>query len=206
MTSAQLRATRGRRTGGVCGFATRPAPGAGRAPRRCRSRPRPRRERKPRRSFLPARERGRGACAGARSCVRARVRARVRVARVRKTSRLTGGRQHVLDEYEDGLLGAQLDALADDIHKLAHGQVGGDLAGGIKKVSARRGPVCVRVRARGCAPCVRARHCTPRAAKGCIGGGPHARAHCRRSPGPTRYFFLSMSGISDFSAFSTITW
>ena len=38
---------------------------------------------------------------------------------------LTSGRQHVPNEDEYSLLGAELDALADDIHKLAHRQVGG---------------------------------------------------------------------------------
>jgi hypothetical protein len=32
----------------------------------------------------------------------------------------TGGRQHVVDEDEDGLLGGELDALTDDVHKLTH--------------------------------------------------------------------------------------
>lgn len=38
-----------------------------------------------------------------------------------------GGRwQHLVDEDEDGLLRTQLDALADHVDELAHGQVGGD--------------------------------------------------------------------------------
>jgi len=37
-----------------------------------------------------------------------------------------GGRQDLVDEDEDGLLGRQLDALADDVDELADGQVGGD--------------------------------------------------------------------------------
>jgi hypothetical protein len=37
-----------------------------------------------------------------------------------------GGRQHLVDEDEDGLLRRQLDALADDVDELADGQVGGD--------------------------------------------------------------------------------
>jgi hypothetical protein len=35
-------------------------------------------------------------------------------------------RQHLIDEDEDGLLGRQLDALADYVDELAYGQVGGD--------------------------------------------------------------------------------
>lgn len=35
------------------------------------------------------------------------------------------GRQHIIDENEDGLLWRQLDALADDVHELAYCQVGG---------------------------------------------------------------------------------
>jgi hypothetical protein len=34
--------------------------------------------------------------------------------------------QHLIDEDEDGLLGAQLDALADHVDELAHGEIGGD--------------------------------------------------------------------------------
>ena len=34
--------------------------------------------------------------------------------------------QDLVDEYEDGLLRGELDALADDVDKLAHGEVGGD--------------------------------------------------------------------------------
>jgi hypothetical protein len=37
-----------------------------------------------------------------------------------------GRRQDLVDEDEDGLFGAELDALADDVDELAHGQVGGD--------------------------------------------------------------------------------
>ena len=37
-----------------------------------------------------------------------------------------GGGQDLVDEDEDGLLGRQLDALADDVDELADGQVGGD--------------------------------------------------------------------------------
>ena len=36
------------------------------------------------------------------------------------------GRQNLVDEDEDGLLRAELDALADDVDELAHGEVGGD--------------------------------------------------------------------------------
>ena len=36
------------------------------------------------------------------------------------------GRQHLVHEDEDGLLGRELDALADDVDELADGQVGGD--------------------------------------------------------------------------------
>jgi hypothetical protein len=36
----------------------------------------------------------------------------------------TRGRQHVLDKDEDGLLRRELDALADDVDKLADGEVG----------------------------------------------------------------------------------
>lgn len=35
------------------------------------------------------------------------------------------GRQDLVDEDEDGLLGAQLDALADDVDELANGEVRG---------------------------------------------------------------------------------
>lgn len=35
----------------------------------------------------------------------------------------TCGRQHVLDEHEDGLLWADLDSLADDIHELTHSEI-----------------------------------------------------------------------------------
>lgn len=37
-----------------------------------------------------------------------------------------GRRQQLVDEDEDGLVGGQLDALADDVDELADGQVGGD--------------------------------------------------------------------------------
>jgi hypothetical protein len=37
-----------------------------------------------------------------------------------------GGRQDLIDEDEDGLLGRQLDALADHVDELAHCEVGGD--------------------------------------------------------------------------------
>jgi hypothetical protein len=37
----------------------------------------------------------------------------------------SGGWQHLVDEDEDGLLGGELDALADDIDELAHGEVRG---------------------------------------------------------------------------------
>jgi hypothetical protein len=37
-----------------------------------------------------------------------------------------GGRQHLIDEVEDGLLGGELDALADHVDELAHGEIGGD--------------------------------------------------------------------------------
>ena len=37
-----------------------------------------------------------------------------------------GRRQHLIDEDEDGLLGRELDALADDVDELADGEVGGD--------------------------------------------------------------------------------
>jgi len=36
------------------------------------------------------------------------------------------GRQDLVDEDEDGLLGRQLDALADNVDELADGQIGGD--------------------------------------------------------------------------------
>lgn len=36
-----------------------------------------------------------------------------------------GRREDLLDEDEDGLLGAELDALSDDVHELANGEVGG---------------------------------------------------------------------------------
>jgi hypothetical protein len=36
-----------------------------------------------------------------------------------------GGRQHLIDEDEDGLFRAELNALADHVDELAHGQVGG---------------------------------------------------------------------------------
>ena len=37
-----------------------------------------------------------------------------------------GGREHLIDEDEDGLLGRELDALADHVDELAHGEVRGD--------------------------------------------------------------------------------
>jgi hypothetical protein len=37
-----------------------------------------------------------------------------------------GGRQDLIDEDEDGLLGRQLNALADHVDELADGEVGGD--------------------------------------------------------------------------------
>lgn len=37
-----------------------------------------------------------------------------------------GGREHLVDKDEDGLLGGQLDALADDVDELTDGEVGGD--------------------------------------------------------------------------------
>lgn len=38
----------------------------------------------------------------------------------------SGGRQHLVDEYEDGLFGRELDALPDHIDELADRQVCGD--------------------------------------------------------------------------------
>lgn len=38
----------------------------------------------------------------------------------------SGRRQHLIDEDKDGLLGAELDALADHIDELSDGQVCGD--------------------------------------------------------------------------------
>lgn len=38
----------------------------------------------------------------------------------------SSGRQNFIDENEDGLLGGELDALADDVDKLADGQIRGD--------------------------------------------------------------------------------
>jgi len=39
-----------------------------------------------------------------------------------------GGRwgKHLIDEDEDGLLGGELDSLADDVDELTDGQIGGD--------------------------------------------------------------------------------
>lgn len=37
-----------------------------------------------------------------------------------------GGRKHLVDEDEDGLLGRQLDTLADDVDELADGEIGRD--------------------------------------------------------------------------------
>lgn len=37
-----------------------------------------------------------------------------------------GRRQQLIDEDEDGLVGGQLDALADDVDELADGEVGRD--------------------------------------------------------------------------------
>lgn len=39
-----------------------------------------------------------------------------------------GGRwgKHLVDEDEDGLLGGELDSLADDVDELTDGQIGGD--------------------------------------------------------------------------------
>ncbi len=36
-----------------------------------------------------------------------------------------GGWQHLVDEDEDGLLGGELDALADYVDELAYGEIGG---------------------------------------------------------------------------------
>lgn len=36
----------------------------------------------------------------------------------------SSGRQHLIDENEDGLLGRKLDALADDVDELANCEVG----------------------------------------------------------------------------------
>lgn len=37
-----------------------------------------------------------------------------------------GWRQRLVDENEDGLIGGQLDALANDVDELAYGQIRGD--------------------------------------------------------------------------------
>jgi len=37
-----------------------------------------------------------------------------------------GGRQYLIDEDEDGLLGRELDALPDHVDELAYGEIGGD--------------------------------------------------------------------------------
>lgn len=36
-----------------------------------------------------------------------------------------GRRENLIDEYEDGLLGGQLDALPDDVDELAYGEICG---------------------------------------------------------------------------------
>jgi hypothetical protein len=38
----------------------------------------------------------------------------------------SGRREDLVDEDEDGLLGRELDALADHVDELAHGEIGGD--------------------------------------------------------------------------------
>lgn len=38
----------------------------------------------------------------------------------------SGGWQDLIDEDEDGLLGGELDALADHVDELAHGEIGWD--------------------------------------------------------------------------------
>ena len=45
---------------------------------------------------------------------------------VNRAHQSRGGRQDFVDEDEDGLLGAELDALADHVDELADGEVGGD--------------------------------------------------------------------------------
>ena len=45
---------------------------------------------------------------------------------VNRTHQRSRGRQDLIDEDEDGLLGAQLDPLADHVDELADGEVGGD--------------------------------------------------------------------------------
>lgn len=45
---------------------------------------------------------------------------------VNRAHQCGGGRQHLVDEDEDGFFGRELDALADNIDELADGEVGGD--------------------------------------------------------------------------------
>jgi len=45
---------------------------------------------------------------------------------VDRTHQRRGGRENLIDEDEDGLLGGELDAFADHVDELAHGEVGGD--------------------------------------------------------------------------------
>lgn len=45
---------------------------------------------------------------------------------VNTTHQRRGRRKHLIDKDENGLFGRQLDALADDVHELADGEVCGD--------------------------------------------------------------------------------
>lgn len=99
---------------------------------------------------------------------------------MRRTRRTCGG-QHVLHKDEDGLLRGQLDALADDVHELPHCQVRGHQVPAAQQ-GVQLSYIYLRDRARA-------------VGLGWAGTSSPLRTH----------FFLSMSGMSLFSAFSTIT-
>ena len=91
----------------------------------------------------------------------------------------TCGWEHILDEHEDGLLRADLDPLADDVHELTHCEISWH------QISAGHSHV----------------HSSELTAT-------HAGLlvpTTQNSVGERAYFFLSMSGMSLFSAFSTMT-
>lgn len=92
--------------------------------------------------------------------------------------------QHLAHKHENGLFRADFDPLADHIHKLTDGQVSWD------EVPGRRTNGTGSCRDAGGMNFVKALPCQ----------SPNARP----LPSPT-YFFLSMSGMSLFSAFSTMT-
>lgn len=66
------------------------------------------------------------ACSSFRMDIKANIPVLVLVLLVDAAHESSGGRQNFIDEDEDGLLGGELDALADDVDKLAYSQVCGD--------------------------------------------------------------------------------